>query len=57
MCNGNHIRLLSAHKPIVGEASVIGRKGTLMGKAGNLGRRWTHVLTPTPKILFSLDTF
>ena len=34
------------------------RKDGLIRKAGNVGRRWTHVLSPpTPKILLSHASF
>lgn len=56
VCNGNH-STLSAHQAdsLRGKASI-GRKGTLIGKAGNLGRRWTHVLR-LPRFFSSLTLF
>ena len=51
------VQLLAAQKPITEGQVSVERKGALFRKADYLGRRWTHVWRPTPKILFSHDNF
>jgi len=49
----SQVRLLAAQKPIIEGAGAVDRKDGLFRKAGNLGRRWTHVQQPTLKIVLS----
>ena len=52
-CYWTQVQLFTAPKPIIQEATVSRKGWVLIRKSTNLGRRWTHVLRLTWKILLS----
>ena len=56
-CYQIQVQLLASQKQIIKGQKLVEREVTLFRKAGNVGRKWTHVPRPTPEIFLSHDSF
>lgn len=57
ICNQTQAQLLATLKQILKRQVLVQRKVCFIQGAGNLGRRWTCVPGPTPKILLGHESF